>query len=55
MNVPTDTKDWSEFVRTCEDVIAAENRGWMAKLDDEEKPPTQSPGPPAEKGTTQKT
>jgi len=25
---------WSEFVRQCEDVISAENRGWMAKLDE---------------------
>jgi hypothetical protein len=26
-------KEWSEFVRACEDTISAENRGWMAKLD----------------------
>jgi hypothetical protein len=28
------SKEWSEFVRACEDTISAENRGWMAKLDD---------------------
>jgi conflict system pore-forming effector with SLATT domain len=27
------SKEWSEFVRDCEEVISAENRGWMAKLD----------------------
>jgi hypothetical protein len=27
-------KSWSEFVRGCEEAISAENRGWMAKLDD---------------------
>ncbi len=26
--------EWSEFVHACEDAISAENRGWMAKLDD---------------------
>lgn len=35
---PAPSKEWSEFVRNCEDAISAENRGWMAKLD--EKPPT---------------
>jgi hypothetical protein len=30
------SKEWSEFVRACEEAISAENRGWMAKLD--EKP-----------------
>jgi hypothetical protein len=28
---------WTAFVSACEDVISAENRGWMAKLDPEEK------------------
>ena len=27
------SKEWTEFVRDCETVISAENRGWMAKLD----------------------
>jgi len=27
------SKEWSEFVRACEEAISAENRGWMAKLD----------------------
>jgi hypothetical protein len=27
-------KEWSGFVRACEEAISAENRGWMAKLDD---------------------
>jgi hypothetical protein len=27
-------RPWSDFVRGCEDAISAENRGWMAKLDD---------------------
>jgi hypothetical protein len=27
------SKEWSEFVRGCEEAISAENRGWMAKLD----------------------
>jgi hypothetical protein len=27
-------KAWSDFVRACEHVISAENRGWMAKLDE---------------------
>jgi len=26
--------DWSDFVTACEATISAENRGWMAKLDD---------------------
>jgi hypothetical protein len=30
---PVPSKEWSEFVRACEEVISAENRGWMAKLD----------------------
>ena len=29
--------EWSAFVRDCEEVISAENRGWMAKLDDPSK------------------
>jgi hypothetical protein len=29
------TREWSDFVRACEDAISAENRGWMAKLDDQ--------------------
>ena len=33
---PAPSKEWSEFVRACEEAISAENRGWMAKLD--EKP-----------------
>jgi len=37
---PTDAKGWSEFVTACEEAISAENRGWMAKLDVEEKLPT---------------
>jgi hypothetical protein len=28
-----DIAEWSKFVRGCEDVISAENRDWMAKLD----------------------
>jgi hypothetical protein len=28
------SKTWSEFVRSCEETISAENRGWMAKLDE---------------------
>jgi hypothetical protein len=28
------SKEWSEFVRACEEAISAENRGWMAKLDE---------------------
>jgi len=28
---------WADLVGRCEDVISAENRGWMAKLDPEEK------------------
>jgi hypothetical protein len=31
----TPSKEWSEFVRNCEDAISAENRGWMAKLDEQ--------------------
>lgn len=27
------SKEWSDFVRACESVISAENRGWMAKLE----------------------
>jgi SMODS and SLOG-associating 2TM effector domain 1/Protein of unknown function (DUF4231) len=27
------SKEWSEFVRACEETISAENRGWMAKLE----------------------
>ncbi|MEZ5788768.1 MAG: DUF4231 domain-containing protein [Xanthobacteraceae bacterium] len=27
-------KEWSEFVRACEEAISAENRGWMAKFDE---------------------
>ena len=27
------SKEWSQFVRGCEEAISAENRGWMAKLD----------------------
>jgi hypothetical protein len=27
------SKEWSDFVQSCEEVISAENRGWMAKLD----------------------
>lgn len=34
------SKDWSEFVRNCEDAISAENRGWMAKLDEQQPTPT---------------
>jgi hypothetical protein len=30
---PEKGEEWSEFVRNCEAVISAENRGWMAKLD----------------------
>jgi hypothetical protein len=30
------SKEWSEFVRACEEAISAENRGWMAKLDQNE-------------------
>jgi hypothetical protein len=33
------SKDWSEFVRNCEDAISAENRGWMAKLDEQQPTP----------------
>jgi SMODS and SLOG-associating 2TM effector domain 1/Protein of unknown function (DUF4231) len=29
------SKEWSEFVRACEEAISAENRGWMAKLDEQ--------------------
>lgn len=28
------TQEWSDFVRACEEAISAENRGWMAKLDE---------------------
>jgi hypothetical protein len=31
---PFPSKEWSELVRGCEDAISAENRGWMAKLDE---------------------
>lgn len=34
---PQDPARWSAFVTACEQVISAENRGWMAKLDPEEK------------------
>jgi hypothetical protein len=27
------SREWSELVRACEEVISAENRGWMAKVD----------------------
>ena len=27
------SKEWSDFVRACEETISAENRAWMAKLD----------------------
>lgn len=27
-------REWSEFVRACEESISAENRGWMAKFDE---------------------
>jgi hypothetical protein len=27
------SKEWSDFVRACEEAISAENRAWMAKLD----------------------
>jgi hypothetical protein len=30
---PASSPEWSAFVRSCEEVISAENRGWMAKLD----------------------
>jgi hypothetical protein len=30
---PVPSKEWSDFVRGCETVISAENRGWMAKLE----------------------
>jgi hypothetical protein len=29
------SKEWSEFVHACEEAISAENRGWMAKLDEQ--------------------
>jgi len=32
---PTNSKEWSDFVRDCESAISAENRGWMAKLDED--------------------
>jgi hypothetical protein len=32
-----DAARWSELVTACEEAISAENRGWMAKLDPEEK------------------
>jgi hypothetical protein len=32
-----DPTRWSAFVAACEDVISAENHGWMAKLDREEQ------------------
>jgi hypothetical protein len=31
---PAPSKEWSDFVRACEEAISAENRGWMAKLDE---------------------
>ena len=31
---PVPSKEWSDFVRACEEAISAENRGWMAKLDE---------------------
>jgi hypothetical protein len=34
---PTDPARWSALVAHCENVISAENRGWMAKLDPQEK------------------
>lgn len=34
---PQDPARWSAFVLACEEAISAENRGWMAKLDPEEK------------------
>ncbi len=33
---PAPSPEWSQFVQACEEAISAENRGWMAKLD--EKP-----------------
>lgn len=36
---PQDAASWSAFVGACEDAISSENRGWMAKLDPEEKQP----------------
>jgi SMODS and SLOG-associating 2TM effector domain 1/Protein of unknown function (DUF4231) len=33
---PALSKEWSDFVRACEGVISAENRGWMAKLDEKQ-------------------
>ncbi len=32
---PVPSKEWSELVRACEEAISAENRGWMAKLDEQ--------------------
>jgi hypothetical protein len=34
---PAPGEEWSQFVSACEECISAENRGWMAKLDPEEK------------------
>jgi hypothetical protein len=30
------SKEWSTFVRSCEEAISAENRAWMAKLDEKQ-------------------
>ena len=35
---PPPDPEWSRFVNDCEATISAENRGWMAKLDDSQKP-----------------
>jgi hypothetical protein len=34
---PASGEVWSDFVRACERVISAENRDWMAKLDEQSK------------------
>lgn len=46
------SQDWSTFVKNCEATISAENRGWMAKLDDAQQSVTtqesSSPRPPSQ-------
>ncbi len=38
------TLEWPELVRSCEEVISAENRAWMAKLEETQEPPADAPG-----------
>ncbi|MBV8589928.1 MAG: DUF4231 domain-containing protein, partial [Acetobacteraceae bacterium] len=39
-------EEWSRFVRSCENVISAENRGWMAKLDEKSETASTRPSQP---------